>query len=186
MKRQNEFIRDLKIGFLFAAFSAVVFLFGVMAVTYDRADPAPGVSPGVPASGGALPWASAELSTGVEPSTGVPVLCYHYLRERTTPLQFLKILGALLLNLPLIDDMDLWTQTAPAFERQMAYLASEGYETVDLDDLARWRRGQAVLPRKPIVITFDDGDRSVLDIAYPILERYGFKATVFVVTSKVG
>jgi peptidoglycan/xylan/chitin deacetylase (PgdA/CDA1 family) len=68
----------------------------------------------------------------------------------------------------------------------MGYLKSEGYQSITLDDLALWRRGLATLPPKPVVITFDDGDRSVLNIARPILERYGFKATLFVVTSKVG
>jgi peptidoglycan/xylan/chitin deacetylase (PgdA/CDA1 family) len=37
-----------------------------------------------------------------------------------------------------------------------------------------------------VVITFDDGDRSVVDYAFPILRKYGFKATLFVVTSEVG
>jgi peptidoglycan/xylan/chitin deacetylase (PgdA/CDA1 family) len=37
-----------------------------------------------------------------------------------------------------------------------------------------------------VVITFDDGDRSVVDYAYPILQKHGFKATLFVVTSEVG
>jgi biofilm PGA synthesis lipoprotein PgaB len=36
------------------------------------------------------------------------------------------------------------------------------------------------------VITFDDGDRSVYDYAFPILKRYGFKATFFVITDRVG
>ena len=119
-------------------------------------------------------------------SSGVPVLCYHYLREKTTPAGFLKILGALFFNLPLLDDMDPWTQTATAFEAQMAYLKKMGYETVDLADVVAWQRGRRELPLKPVVITFDDGDRSVVDYAYPILQKYGFRATLFIVTSAIG
>ena len=119
-------------------------------------------------------------------SSGVPVLCHHYLREKTTPIQFLKILGALFFNLPLLDDMDPWTQTATTFEAQMAYLKKAGYETVDLADVVAWQRGLRELPPKPVVITFDDGDRSVVDYAYPVLKKYGFKATLFVVTSTIG
>ncbi|UCG51989.1 MAG: polysaccharide deacetylase family protein [Candidatus Latescibacterota bacterium] len=121
-----------------------------------------------------------------EKTTGVPVLCYHYLRAETTPLRFVKILGALFLNLPLLEDMDVWTQTASSFDRQMTYLKKHGYESVDLSDLYDWQRGRKKLPSKPVVITFDDGDRSVLEFGYPILERHGFKATLFVVTSRVG
>jgi peptidoglycan/xylan/chitin deacetylase (PgdA/CDA1 family) len=49
-----------------------------------------------------------------------------------------------------------------------------------------WQRRAKELPRKPVVITIDDADRSVLEHARPLLERYGFKATLFVVTSQVG
>ncbi|UCH84787.1 MAG: polysaccharide deacetylase family protein [Candidatus Latescibacterota bacterium] len=174
MNLPGGILKDLRNGVVLAAVSAVGFLLGVMIMTYQ----APSPSRNHPAI--------RQMLSSQIPSRGVPVLCYHYLREDTTPLQFAKILGALILNMPLIDNMDLWTQTASAFDKQMAFLKSEGYQTVGLGDLDRWRRGLATLPPKPVVITFDDGDRSVFDIAYPILERYGFTATLFVVTSKVG
>jgi peptidoglycan/xylan/chitin deacetylase (PgdA/CDA1 family) len=119
-------------------------------------------------------------------AAAVPVLCHHFFRENTSPFGLVKILGALFLNLPLIDNMDVWNQTAASFEKQMAYLSEQGYVTVGLDDLVAWRFGLKTLPAKSVVITFDDGDRSVLDVAYPVLRRHGFKATLFVVTSQVG
>jgi peptidoglycan/xylan/chitin deacetylase (PgdA/CDA1 family) len=119
-------------------------------------------------------------------SRAVPILCHHYFRANTTPLQFVKILGALFLNLPLLDDMDVWTQTAASFENQLSYLASEGYASISLEDLVLWQMGAKEIPPKTVVITIDDADRSVLDHAYPLLERHGFKATLFIVTSQVG
>ena len=119
-------------------------------------------------------------------SRAVPILCHHYFRANTTPLQFVKILGALFLNLPLLGDMDLWTQTAASFENQLSYLASEGYASIGLEDLVLWQMGAKEIPAKSVVITIDDADRSVLDHAYPLLERHGFKATLFIVTSQVG
>ncbi|MDH3217705.1 MAG: polysaccharide deacetylase family protein [Candidatus Krumholzibacteria bacterium] len=119
-------------------------------------------------------------------AAAVPVLCHHFLREDTDALRLLKILGALFLNLPVLKDMDVWTQTASEFEKQIVYLKERGYVSVDLDDLLAWQVGRETLPRKSVVITFDDGDRSVLDVAYPILKRHGMKATLFVVTARVG
>jgi peptidoglycan/xylan/chitin deacetylase (PgdA/CDA1 family) len=116
----------------------------------------------------------------------VPVLCHHFLRTNTTPVQFFRILGGLFLNLPLLRDMEVWSQSQREFEREMKYLYDQGYVTVSLNDLHEWRQGRKRLPEKSIVITFDDGDRSVLDIAFPILQKYGFRATLFIVTSAVG
>jgi peptidoglycan/xylan/chitin deacetylase (PgdA/CDA1 family) len=116
----------------------------------------------------------------------IPVLCHHFLRDNTSPFEVVKILGALFLNLPLLDNMDVWTQTASAFEKQIVYLKKQGYTAVDMDDLVAWRAGLIRLPEKSVVITFDDGARSVMDLAYPILKKHGMKATLFIVTSQVG
>jgi len=120
------------------------------------------------------------------PADRVPVLCYHYLRGSGGPLRVLKVLAYVVLSLPVLDDADVWTVTEDQFDKQMRWLYEHGYETVSLKDVARWREGMGELPPKPIVITFDDGDRSVLDHAWPVLDRYGFTATFFVVTGKVG
>ena len=117
---------------------------------------------------------------------GVPVLCYHFLRENTGPIQFLRIMGSLLLNLPLLSDLEVWTQTESTFDQQMRYLKENGYETIGMRELIAWRHGLGELPRRPVVITFDDGDRSVMELAYPILQEYGFTATLYVPTANVG
>ena len=70
-----------------------------------------------------------------------------------------------------------------AFEAQMAFLARTA-EVVDLTTLVAGheRRG-----RRPVVaITFDDGYRSVLEHAAPVLARHGFPATIFVPTAFLG
>ena len=68
------------------------------------------------------------------------------------------------------------------FAAQMAYLHSQGFVTVSLYDLmAALDRGQP-LPPKAIVLTFDDGYRSLMDYAVPDLTAYGYTGTVFVVT----
>jgi peptidoglycan/xylan/chitin deacetylase (PgdA/CDA1 family) len=68
------------------------------------------------------------------------------------------------------------------FARQMAMLAKEGYRTVTMKEVLRFVNYQQPLPRKTVAITIDDGYRSVYELAYPILERYNFKATIFIYT----
>lgn len=120
------------------------------------------------------------------PYDGVPVLCYHYLRGSANPVRVLKVFMYVVLSLPVLDDNEVWTMSQGAFEKQMRYLHQQGYRTISLDDLTRWQYGHEALPSKSVVITFDDGDRSVYDYAYPILKRYGFRATFFVITGHVG
>jgi peptidoglycan/xylan/chitin deacetylase (PgdA/CDA1 family) len=116
----------------------------------------------------------------------VPVLCYHYVRGPANPIQLVRVFGYVVLSLPLLNDSELWKVSRGGFERQMEYLAARGYRTVTLDDLHEWQMGRRVLPDKSIVITFDDGDESTYRYAYPVLEKHGFKATLFVVTARVG
>jgi peptidoglycan/xylan/chitin deacetylase (PgdA/CDA1 family) len=130
--------------------------------------------------------AGAETHTFDEGPDEVPVLCYHYLRSSPGALRFLKVLGYVVLSLPLLDDNEVWTQSVSTFEKQMRYLSENGFRTVTLDDVVAWQEGRKDLPPRSVAITFDDGDRSVREYALPILRKYGFTATLFVVTDKVG
>jgi peptidoglycan/xylan/chitin deacetylase (PgdA/CDA1 family) len=72
------------------------------------------------------------------------------------------------------------------FEEQMAYLKDNGYRVIALSDLIGFLEFRTGLPEKAVVITIDDGYRSVYDIAYPILKKYGFTATLFVYMDFIG
>ena len=72
------------------------------------------------------------------------------------------------------------------FEKQIAYLSQQGYHSVTLTQLNDFFYGNGQLPEKPIVITFDDGYKDNYETAFPILKKYSFTATVFVITSNVG
>ena len=75
--------------------------------------------------------------------------------------------------------------TPSDFDEQMAYLAEEGYHTISPDDLIGYLKVGKQLPDKPILITFDDGYVDNYENAYPILKKYGFTATIFLVTGKI-
>ena len=59
------------------------------------------------------------------------------------------------------------------FEQQMRYLKEQGYQTLFFRDLDK------PLPEKAIIVSFDDGFRSVYENAIPIMKRYGIKANIY-------
>lgn len=98
-------------------------------------------------------------------SSGIPVLNYHEVEDyKHNPLA---------LN---IKD----------FDEQMAYLYKKGYTTITSDQLFDYLSSGKKLPDKPILITFDDGYANNYTNAYPILKKYGFTATIFLITDVIG
>jgi peptidoglycan/xylan/chitin deacetylase (PgdA/CDA1 family) len=69
------------------------------------------------------------------------------------------------------------------FEKQMKYLVNKGYISILMRELSSNIISKTKLPEKSFVITFDDAPASTLQYAYPVLNRYGFKATIFAVTN---
>jgi len=72
------------------------------------------------------------------------------------------------------------------FISQMEYLSKRGYQTISSDELLGVVRKRRILPEKPVLLTFDDGYRDNFTYAYPILKRYNFRATIFLVTQYIG
>ena len=68
------------------------------------------------------------------------------------------------------------------FARQMAFLKKAGYRAITMKELLKFIDYQEPLPRKAVAITIDDGYRSVYDLAYPVLKKYDFTATLFIYT----
>lgn len=76
--------------------------------------------------------------------------------------------------------------TPRAFAAQMRWLALAGYAAIDLDVLLAHRRGRGGLPRRPVVITFDDGFQDCVEYAVPILQARGFTAIFYLVAGLMG
>jgi peptidoglycan/xylan/chitin deacetylase (PgdA/CDA1 family) len=96
----------------------------------------------------------------------VPILGYHRIGERRGD------------HVP--------TVSAAAFERQMAWLATWRYRVLRLEDVVNGVGSEAFPPAHSVVVTFDDGYAEVHALAWPILKRFGFPATVFVTPNEVG
>ena len=71
--------------------------------------------------------------------------------------------------------------TAKAFAAQLAWLAGHGYHFVSVDQVLKASQGRQPLPSKPVLLSFDDGYRSVFDHAFPVLQRYKAPAVVAIV-----
>lgn len=96
---------------------------------------------------------------------GIPVLMYHSVKyEKDNPVRI----------------------PVEKFKEQMKYLKDNGYTTLSLDELYDFLENNKPIPKKSVVLTFDDGYKDNYESAYPILKEYGFKATIFMITSCIG
>lgn len=123
----------------------------------------------------------AESSAG-----GVPVLCYHYFRGRFAPGYALRVLGSVLLGLPALGPREFWTTPAAEFERHLQHFRDQRYTSTTLDAVADLVESGRPLPARALILTIDDADRSVYEVAWPLLRKYGMRAHLFVPTSHVG
>lgn len=80
------------------------------------------------------------------------------------------------------------TYVIPArrFARQMAWLKWTRRNVLSLNEFLGYRYAHRLPPAGSVVITFDDGYADNHTLAYPILRKYGFAATIFVVSNAVG
>lgn len=72
------------------------------------------------------------------------------------------------------------------FERQLRWLARRGRPVIGLEELAPRRRDGRLAPAGAVVITMDDGYADNRELAAPALRRFGYPATVFAVSSRIG
>lgn len=87
----------------------------------------------------------------------IPILCYHKFAGKNHNL----------------------TISSKKFRDQMKYLRDNKYRVIPLNDLIEFLQGKRTLPRRSVVLSIDDGHKSIYKIAYPILKEFGFPATVF-------
>jgi len=73
-----------------------------------------------------------------------------------------------------------------AFEQQMYLLHEWGYQTISVEMMIAAIKGGGLLPQRPVILTFDDGRQSVYTTAWPIMQKYGFTGTIYLVNNYVG
>ena len=110
------------------------------------------------------------LATGASTvsSSKLPILTYH----RVAPV------GA--------ENMNRYRVDPAQFEQQLKYLSDSGYYSVSWEGWLNAMFTRKPMEGRPIAITFDDGYLDFYEYAWPLLKKYGFTATVFLVTEMVG
>jgi peptidoglycan/xylan/chitin deacetylase (PgdA/CDA1 family) len=105
------------------------------------------------------------------PTTIVPIVVYHIVRP-AYPDDSESVKGL--------------AQTPELFDAQMQYLSDAGYHVISFGALEKYLKEGETLPKKPIVISFDDGWTNQILYALPILEKHHFTATFFIFTDPIG
>lgn len=77
--------------------------------------------------------------------------------------------------------------TSAKFEEDLKFLKDNGYTSIDLKTLIDYKNNSRTkLPKKPFVITFDDGYLNNYEYAYPLLKQYNTKAVIYTIVWSVG
>lgn len=116
-----------------------------------------------------------EYYRGVREAGGIPrpgplrILCYHAIAD---------LAGA-----PVVEAYGV---PPKQFRRQLDLLRRWGFQFIDAEEFLRFLQGRAGLPRRAVLLTFDDCYRDLLDAALPILEEKHIPAVAFAVTGRLG
>ncbi|WP_313667900.1 polysaccharide deacetylase family protein [Atlantibacter sp.] len=117
--------------------------------------------------GNRLAWVS---SLEAQEDNGIPVLTWHHILRDEENTRFRHTST---------------TTSVRAFSNQMTWLRDMGYTTLSLYQLEGYVNNRINLPARAVVITFDDGLKSVSRYAWPVLKQYGFTATAFIISSRI-
>ena len=107
---------------------------------------------------------SKNLSLKYNNNESVPVLMYHSIG---------------------IAKLNPYVVSRERFEMDMQYLKKNGFTTISTDELYNFITKHKPVPKKSVLITFDDGYEDNYTNAFPILKKLDFKATIFVITGSV-
>jgi peptidoglycan/xylan/chitin deacetylase (PgdA/CDA1 family) len=99
-------------------------------------------------------------------SVTVPILLYHHISIETPPVRY--------------------TIAVQRFEEQLDYLVAHDYETITMQDLVDAIRIGMPLPSRPVMLTFDDGNQDLFELAFPRMQARGMVGVAYVVGNRIG
>jgi peptidoglycan/xylan/chitin deacetylase (PgdA/CDA1 family) len=112
-----------------------------------------------------LIWLIFEYGILLPAPNGLRILMYHKVSE---------------------DNVDGLTISTKKLEEQFEFIRRKGYQTLSFHDLSEARKMGKPLPKRSIILTFDDAYHNFLEFAVPLLKSYGYKASVFIPVGYMG
>jgi peptidoglycan/xylan/chitin deacetylase (PgdA/CDA1 family) len=181
-RRRRSSALPLAVGALVVAIAGVGV--GVLAAGHD--DPPAGTAPAQRVDAERTPSAPTDQrsanATANAPAASMPVVRGDSARRLAVPILMYHVLGTPPSTAPL---PELWVSKV-RFREQLAALARAGYQAVTLKAVVDgWQNG-GPLPRKPIVLSFDDGYLSHATVAAPAMRRYGWPGVVNLTLHNLG
>jgi poly-beta-1,6-N-acetyl-D-glucosamine N-deacetylase len=113
-------------------------------------------------------WSAPAAAAQAWPTGSFALLCYHDVRDE------------------LRQRPDLYTVETRQLTQQFAWLRSQGYHVISMDEVIASRREHRPLPDRAVVLSFDDGLQSVYTRAFPLLEAFNYPAVVGLVGAWLG
>ncbi|HYP20975.1 MAG TPA: polysaccharide deacetylase family protein [Chloroflexia bacterium] len=109
------------------------------------------------------------------------------MKQADSESSILAVLGFHKVGAPPPGGWDTWFYVPETtFVGYLTYLREHGWEAIGVESLLRGLPEPGSLPSRSVLITFDDGYRSLLEVAVPHLLRFGYPATLFVPTDFIG
>lgn len=143
------------------------------------AEKPPGVAPAVPAPAVTNSSSKAEVSSPAPVTNTAPVPPSGPAKPAAVEASVIVLLYHQF-YLPSKPSSNPWSMNVDVFEQEMKYLKDNGYHVIPMSDLLRFLKHEIGLPPGSVVITIDDGYKSAIVHAAPILKKYNFPWTYFV------
>ncbi len=98
-----------------------------------------------------------------------PILTYHHIKDTVA-----------------VGENPMYTVTPQKFEAEMEFLHDQQFQTMSMAQYIEFRTEKKVLPPKTLVLTFDDGFAEMYSEVFPVLKKFGFTGTFYIITGVVG
>lgn len=116
---------------------------------------------------GIIVFTTASLAVFISRQYVLPIIMYHSVSSSVPPGNRIIV-------------------SAKTFERQIAFLKKHNYKVIPLEAISDFIAKNKKIPPRTIVLTLDDGYKDNYTYAFPILKKYNFPATIFIILSEVG
>ena len=116
---------------------------------------------------GIIVFTAASLAVFISRQYVLPIIMYHSVSTTVPPGNVITV-------------------SAKTFERQMLFLKKHNYKVIPLEAISDFIAKKKKIPPRTIVLTLDDGYKDNYIYAFPVLKKYNFPATIFIIVSEVG